>query len=55
MEEGRRVFKILTEKRLLGRPSCIWEDNIRMDLKKLRINSRNWVDSTKDMVIGESL
>ena len=40
MEESRRAFKILTGtpagKRPLGRPSCRWEDNIRMDLKEIR-------------------
>ena len=39
-EEGRSAFKILTGtpagKRPLGRPSCRWEDNIRMDLKEIR-------------------
>ena len=49
MEEGRSVFKILTGtpagKRLLGRPRCRWEDNIRMDIKEIGINMRNWVDS----------
>ena len=24
-----------------------WEDNIRMDLKEIGINPRNWDDSTK--------
>ena len=49
MEEGRNAFKILTGKptgkRLLGRPR---EDNIRMDLKEICINTRNWVDSAQD-------
>ena len=31
-------------KRPLGRPRCRWEDNIRMDLKEIRVNARNWVD-----------
>ena len=52
MEEGRSAFKILTGKttgkRPLGRPRRRWEDNIRMDLKEIGINTRNWVDSTKD-------
>ena len=30
-----------------GRPSGIW-DNIRMDLKEIGINTRNWVDSALD-------
>jgi hypothetical protein len=37
--EERSVFKILTGKpkgkRLLRRPRCRWEDNIRMDLKEI--------------------
>jgi hypothetical protein len=52
MEEGRRAFKILTGtpagKRPLGRPRRRWEDNIRMDLKEIGINTRNWVDSAQD-------
>ena len=52
MEEGRSAFKILTgkptQKRPLGRHRRRWEDNIRMDLKKICINTRNWVDSTQD-------
>ena len=48
MEEGRSAFKILTGKptgkRLLGRRRYIWEENIRMDLKEIGINTRNWVD-----------
>ena len=52
MEEGRSAFKILTGKptgkRPLGRPRRRWEDNIRMDLEKICINARNWVDSAQD-------
>ena len=48
MDEGRTVFKILastpTGKRSLGRPGRRWDDNIRMDLKEICINTRNWVD-----------
>jgi hypothetical protein len=29
-------LEILKGKRLLGRPRCIWEDNIKMDLRDLR-------------------
>ena len=31
-----------------GKPRRRWEDNIRMDLKEIGINSRNWVDSARD-------
>ena len=32
----------------LGRPRRRWEENIRMDLKEISVNTRNWVDSTQD-------
>ena len=52
VEEGRSAFKILTGtltgKRPLGRPRRRWEDNIRMDLKEIGVNWRNWVDSDED-------
>ena len=45
MEEVRSSFKILTGtptgKRPLGRPKRRWEDNIRMDLEEMGINTRN--------------
>ena len=51
MEEGRSAFEILTGtpagKIYLGRPRRIWEENIRMDLKEMGINTRNWVDSAQ--------
>jgi hypothetical protein len=38
MEEMKSVYKILvgksTEKRLLGRSRCIWEDKIEMNVAK---------------------
>ena len=52
MEEGRRAFKFLsgkpTGKRSLGRPKRRWEDNIRMYLKEIGINTRNGVDLAQD-------
>ena len=52
MKEDRSAFKILAgipaEKRPLGRPRRRMEDNIRMDLKEIGINTRNWIDSTQD-------
>ena len=45
MEEGRSAFKVLTGtpagKRPLGRPRSRWENNIRMDFKEIRINTKN--------------
>ena len=50
MEEGWSSFKIVTGKPAgkspLGRPSCRWEDNIRVDLKEIGNNTRNRVDSS---------
>ena len=52
MEEGRSAFTILTgkpaEKGPFGRPRRRWEDNIRMDLKRIGANAWNWVDSAQD-------
>ena len=52
MEEGMSAFKIVTGKptgkRPLGRPRRRWEDNIRMDLQEIGINTRNWVDLAQD-------
>ena len=51
MKEGRSAFKILTgipvAKRSLGKPRLRWEDNNRMDLKEIYINTRNWVNSAQ--------
>ena len=47
INEGRSVFQILTGTPT-GRPRHRWEDNIRMGLKELDINTRNWVDSAQD-------
>jgi hypothetical protein len=52
MEEGRSAFKILTGEPTgnipLRRPRRRWEDNIRMDLEEIGINTDNWVDSAQD-------
>ena len=52
MEEVRKTFKLLTSKstgkRLLRMLRRRWEDNFRMDLKEIIINTKNWVDSAED-------
>ena len=59
MEEGRSAFKILTHKRSrkrhLRRPKRRWEVKIKMGLKEIGINMRNWVDSAQDRVYWRSL
>ena len=51
-EESSSAFKILTGSpagnRPLGRPRRRWEDNIRMYLNEIGINTRNWVDEAQD-------
>ena len=39
---------VLSRGRPLGRPRCRWEDNIRIDIKEMGINTRNWIDSAQD-------
>jgi hypothetical protein len=45
MGDGRGVYSVLIErpegKRPLGRPRRRWEDNIRMDLREIRIDGAN--------------
>ena len=52
MEESRSAFKILTGKptgkRTSGRPRMRREDNIRINLKYIGINTGNWVDSAQN-------
>ena len=52
MEEDRSAFNILTGKPTgkgpLGRPRRRWEGNIRIGLKEIGINTRNWMDSAQD-------
>ena len=52
IEEGRSAFKVLTckptGKRFRGSIIGGWEDNIRMTLKEICINTRKWVDSAQD-------
>ena len=49
---SRSTFKILTGnstgKRHLERARYRWEDNIRMDLKEIDINTKNWVELAQD-------
>jgi hypothetical protein len=44
---GKGVYRVfvgrLEGKRPLGRPRCRWEDNIKMDLREIRIDGENWI------------
>jgi hypothetical protein len=37
-------------KRPLGRPRSRWEDNIKMDLREIRIDVTNWIQMAQDRV-----
>ena len=47
-QNGRIFTGKSIEKIPLGRPRRRWGGIIRMYLKEIRINTRNWVDSTQD-------
>ena len=51
MKQGRSAFKFLTatpRKESFRISRRTWEENIRMNLKEVDINTRNWVDSAQD-------
>jgi hypothetical protein len=37
-------------KRPLGRPRRRWEDNVKMDFRKIEINKANWIRLAEDRV-----
>jgi hypothetical protein len=50
--EDRSVHRVLVGKpegkRPLGRPRCIWEDNIKMDLQEVRGGHGDWMELAQD-------
>jgi hypothetical protein len=52
--EGRGVYRILVGrpegKRPLGRPRHRWENNIKMDLREIRIDGANWIQLAQDRI-----
>ena len=56
MEGSRNAYRVLVgrpeRKRPLGRPRRIWEDNIKMDLKVVGCDVRNWMNLAQDRKIG---
>jgi hypothetical protein len=54
MGEGRSVYRVLVGKpegkRSLGRPGCRWEDNIKLDLREIRMDGANWTRLAQDRV-----
>jgi hypothetical protein len=51
---GRGVYRVLVGrpegKRPLGRPRRMWEDDIKMDLREIRIDGAYWIQLTQDRV-----
>jgi hypothetical protein len=54
MGEGRGVYRVLVGrpegKRPLGRPRRRWEDNIKLDPRKIGIDGVNWIQLAQDSV-----
>jgi hypothetical protein len=54
MGKGRSAYRVLVGrpegKRLLGRPRCKWEDNIKIDLGEIGIDGANWIQLAQDKV-----
>ena len=52
MEQFRNAYRVLVRKpesnRLLGRPRCRWEDNIKMDLREVGCDRRDWIALPED-------
>ena len=52
MGERRGVYRVLVGKpegkRPLGRPTCRWEDNIKMYLQEVRCGVMDWIELFQD-------
>ena len=52
MDESRNTYRVLVGtpegKGALGRPRRRWEDKIKMNLKDVGCDARNWMDPNQD-------
>ena len=52
MEQSRNAYRVLVgkpeSKRPLGRPRYRWEDNIKMDLREVGCDPRDWITLAED-------
>ena len=52
MEQFRKAYRILVgkpeSKRPLGRPRRRWEDNIKIELREVGCDPRDWIDLAGD-------
>ena len=56
MEQSRNAYRVLVgkfeSKRPLGRPRRRWEDNIKMDLREVGCDPRDWIDTNGGLMKG---
>jgi hypothetical protein len=54
MREGRGIYRVLVGRpegtRPLERPRRRWEDNIKMDVRRIGIDGENWIQLFQDRV-----
>ena len=52
MEQARNAYRVLEAKpegeRPLGRPKRRWDDNIKMDLREVGCDPRDWISLAED-------
>jgi hypothetical protein len=52
MGQKRNAYRILVgnpvRKRPLGRPSSMWVDNIKMDIREIGLDAMDWIDLAQD-------
>ena len=52
MDQSRNAYRVLVRnpvgKRPLGRPRCRWEDNVKMDLREVGCDPRDWITLAED-------
>jgi hypothetical protein len=54
MGEGRGVYRVLV-KRPLGRPRCRWKDNIKINLREIKIDGVNSIGLAQDRVQWQTI
>jgi hypothetical protein len=59
MWEGRGVYMVLVgnpeRKRLLGRPRCGWQGNIKMGLQEVGCGGMDWIELAHDRNMWQAL
>ena len=56
MEQSRNAYRVLVgkpeRKRPLGRPRSRWDDNIKMDLREVGCDPRDWIALAGDRYLA---